>query len=301
MMGRFNPDLTPQPILHDIRRSGSSTDGLMAPMRHDVMPLTNINDTAMIDPKYISTSNAVDHTLTLSSFDLTTPVDPSFWPSQISTPPNQTGSSPLPCACLSLTYLTLNTLHTLNDFSFPQIVPSLRTATTTLSTLIHCPTCPLDPFSATQNLQSIVSLFKALVLRFNKVLLEVDAEATRLMQNSEKKPFRVGDNSAALAHLHTGTPDCPMGFNIQLEAREWSKIVKTALRTEVWGGGSNTKPLVELLAETEERQRRWHAEPDLWKEEMGHLKGGRKCAREGICEALGAEHIRRSIEELVWE
>lgn len=92
-----------------------------------------------------------------------------------------------------------------------------------------------------------------------------------------------------------------MGFDIQLEAREWSKIVKTALRTEVWGGGSNTRPLVGLLSETEERQRRWHADPGMWKDEMGHSSRVEDCVTGGSCEALGAEQIRRAIEGLAWE
>lgn len=235
--------------------------------------------------------------------NLTIPMEPSLSSLPPSVPPNQAdcASSPPPCACLSLTYLTLTHLHTLTTFAFPQIIPSLRTVTAALSTLIHCPTCPLDPFSAIQNLQSIVSLFKALVSRLNKVLLAVDDEAARLAQHGEKKLFRMGDSSAALAHLHTGTPDCPMGFLVQLEACEWRKIAKMALRTEVWGGGSNPQPLMELLAETEERQRRWHAEPERWREEMGHLRRHQDCGKEGACEALGAEHIRRSIEELMWD
>ena len=73
---------------------------------------------------------------------------------------------------------------------------------------------------------------KAVVERFNKVLIEVDREALRLEETGQKKPYRIGDNNPALQHLHTGTLDCPMGFNIEIEGKDWKKLVKTALKTE---------------------------------------------------------------------
>lgn len=168
--------------------------------------------------------------------------------------------------------------------------------------LIHCPQCPKEAFSAIQNIQSIVALFKAIVERFNKVLLEVDSEAIRLQQTGQKKPYRVGDSNPALYHLHTGTLDCPMGFNIELEAQDWKKIVKTALRTEVHGGGSNPRPLMDLIKETEARQKNWHSDKEFWNREKMNLFGGGKheCNETGSCEALGAEHIRRAIDSLDW-
>lgn len=137
--------------------------------------------------------------------------------------------------------------------------------------------------------------------RFNKVLLEVDAEASRLEQTNQKKSYRIGDNNPALFHLHTGNLDCPMGFNIDLEARDWKKLVKTALKTEVYGGGSNTRPLHDLLRESEVRQEKWHRDQSLWKEEMKHFpRQETDCDTTKGCEALGADHIRRAIDSLDW-
>lgn len=207
-----------------------------------------------------------------------------------------------PCTCLSLTYLTLTDLQTVPTFSFPQVIIPLRKAMTTVSSLIKCPVCPLDPFSAIQNVSSIVSLFKAIVERFSKVLHEVNLEATRLTQSGQKKPYRIGDNNPALSHLHTGTIDCPMGFNIELEPEVWKKLVKTALKTEMYGGGSNSTPLKLLLKETEERQQRWHNDPEFLGEQRRRLWGQEHCERDkSACESLGGEHIRRAIRMLDWE
>ena len=143
---------------------------------------------------------------------------------------------------------------------------------------------------------------KALVERFNRVLMEVDREATLLEAAGLKKPYRIGDNNPALFHLHTGSLDCPMGFNIELEPRDWRKLVKTALKTEVYGGGSNPRPLLDLVKESETRQEIWHRNRYAWSEEMAQIRPERQgCDPSQACEALGAEHIRRTIDNLKWD
>lgn len=245
--------------------------------------------------------------LTFHSFGFDQTIDPSLWdlqPVQTSTTQDVPSQSNIaPCTCLSLMYLTLTELQSVSSFSFPQVIIPLRKAMSALSDLIHCPHCPNEMFSAIQNIQSIVALFKAIVERFSKVLLEVDAEASRLEQGGQKKPYRIGDNNPALFHLHTGTLDCPMGFNIDLEPKDWRRIVKTALRTEIYGGGSSQRPLMDLLKEIELRQEKWHQEKKFWTEERRHIFGGyqHECGGSKSCEALGAEHIKRAIDRLPWD
>jgi hypothetical protein len=207
-----------------------------------------------------------------------------------------------PCTCLSLMYLTLSELQSVQSFHFPQVVIPLRKAMGILAELIHCPQCPKDNFSAIQNIASIVSLCKAIVERFNKVLIVIDKEAERLEQSGEKKPYRIGDNNPALHHLHTGTLECPMGFNIEIEAREFKRLAKTALRTEVYGNGSNPQPLLQLVKEAEQRQKRWHEDEENHCAEREHLFGKRTPGDTSKkCEALGAEQIRRMIGNLNWD
>jgi hypothetical protein len=173
---------------------------------------------------------------------------------------------------------------------------------TTISSLIHCPICPLDPFSAIQNVSSIVSLFKAILERFSKVLQEIHLECERLRTTGSKKPYRIGDNSPHLAHLHTGTLDCPMGFNVDLEPDAWKGLVKVALKGEVQGGGSNPAPLELLLEQAEARQRKWHSDTGFLREERRRIWGSQnECEGEhGSCKSLGSAHIRRAMEALDW-
>ncbi|RMZ69112.1 C6 finger domain [Pyrenophora seminiperda CCB06] len=279
------------PTLQDAQSSnGSSAHGAVTPSQ---------DDWSLSDPfgfsHFSNTAYATDPT-----------IDPSLWNLQCDVQANNPNSSSQgntgTCACLTTTWLTLTELQSIVAFPFPQVVIPLRKAQSALSDLIHCPECPKDSYSAIQNVQSIVSVMKAIVERFNKVLAEVDWEATRLEVAGQKKPFRIGDNNPALFHLHTDTPSCPMGFNVELEPQDWRKLVKTALRTEVHGGGSNPRPLLDLVKESETRQEMWHKDRYAWTEEMQQLHRGRQdCDPSQGCEALGAKHIRTTIENLNWD
>ncbi|KAF2833218.1 hypothetical protein CC86DRAFT_278989 [Ophiobolus disseminans] len=246
------------------------------------------------------------HTTPLPEIDFELPIDPSLWdnPAIIAPPPEDvtTRFALAPCTCLSLMYLTLTELQSIPSFAFPQVIVPLRKAMDVLSDLINCPQCPKDNFSAIQNISSIVALCKAIVERFSKVLIEIDAEAERLEQNGQKKPYRIGDSNPDLQHLHTGTLDCPMGFNIEIEPGDWKRLAKTALKAELYGKGSNPRPLLQLVTDAEERQKRWHE--DKWHQcvKNRHLFGGRHPSdAKKSCEALGADHIRRVVSNLKWE
>jgi hypothetical protein len=243
--------------------------------------------------------------LTISSLATEPPIDPSLWDNTIITPSlNELTdeAAMVPCSCLSLMYLTLSELQSVQTFHFPQVVIPLRKAMVALSDLIHCPQCPKDNFSAIQNISSIVALCKAIVERFSKVLTVIDAEAKRLEETGEKKSYRIGDNNPDLHHLHTGTLDCPMGFNIEIGAQDFKRMAKTALKTEIYGNGSNSRPLLQLVQEAEDRQKRWHGDLDMHCAEREHLFGKRTPEdAKRKCEALGADHIRHMINNLRWE
>ncbi|KAJ4380537.1 hypothetical protein N0V86_003894 [Didymella sp. IMI 355093] len=299
----------------------SSSFGLISPPEFaDALSGKEIYAQAQLDPSLagiygpsLPMTNLEQMHTHRSSFDHTPPIDPSLWNAQVisgtqpsyqtashETPPDQISLGP--CTCLSLTYLTLTDLQTVPTFSFPQVIIPLRKAMTTVSSLIHCLICPLDPFSAIQNVSSIVSLLKAIVERFSKVLQEIDLEAERLRTTGEKKHYRMGDNNPSLAHLHTGTLDCPMGFNIELEPGVWKTLVKTALKGEVEGGGNNPTPLKALLEEVEERQRKWHNDQGFLREERWRIWGKQgECEGDGgSCKSLGSERIRRAMDALDW-
>jgi hypothetical protein len=288
------------PELQDLASHGNSHLFSFPETRDETIPSPG--------PEYRSLRGITYICLPTLRFGLHTPVDPTLWYTQSSeshqlsdqgSPPDQHLMGP--CTCLSLSYLTLTELQSVSTFAFPQVIIPLRKAMDTVTSLIQCPVCPKEVFGAIQNLQSIVSLFKAIIERFSKVLDEVDAEAGRLEQSGLKKPYRIGDNSPGLQHLHTGTLDCPMGFSIEIESGDWKKLVKTALRTEIYGGGSNTRPLNLLLKETEVRQAKWHSDKGfLCDQRMRMLGANHDAVHKTVCAALGSDHLRMSIQNMNW-
>ena len=173
----------------------------------------------------------------------------------------------------------------------------------TASTMLRCEKCPREAFSTIQNVQSLSALLSAIAERFHKVLAEIDAEASRLELTGEKKPFRIGDFNPSTMHLHTATPDCPMGFNIELEAKDWRLLAKKALKTEVLGGGAQT-PFVTLLDEMEQRQHRWHTDINLHLEEREKLFGPQNCGanagKDAQCVKMVGS-IRQMVNRLAWD
>ncbi|PVI02044.1 hypothetical protein DM02DRAFT_317477 [Periconia macrospinosa] len=250
------------------------------------------------------------------SFD-PNPIDPSLWnltaptndpntpPQSTNIPTETTPSDTGPCSCLSLMYLTVSDLQTITNFSFPQVVPRLRSAITAASTILHCPICPKQPFAAIQNVQSLSALLSAIAERYHRVLTEIATAAERAEAAGEKKSFRVGDNSPENRHLHTGTPDCPMGFDIELAPKDWSRMCKAALKTEVLGGGKYQTPLVKLLDEMEERQHRWHEDKTTRSKERSDMFGtptGKCLGKDGeaLCMRM-ANSVRVMVSAMKWE
>ncbi|KAF1975059.1 hypothetical protein BU23DRAFT_87051 [Bimuria novae-zelandiae CBS 107.79] len=238
------------------------------------------------------------------------PIDPLLWEqqpsdsdfqSQANSTPGQPDTGP--CTCLSLMYLALSDLQSINNFSFPAVVPRIRATLNTASVMVHCIKCPTEMFSAIQNMQSLNSLLGAIAERFHKVLAEIDAEADRLEQSGMKKPFRVGDNSPENMHLHTGSTDCPMGYDIDLDPRDWRKLAKQMLKTEVMGGGHNPTSLVRLLEEVEERQHKWHFDKSMHAEERTRLFGAENMCKEGegaICLRMVGQ-LRNMVNQMKWD
>ncbi|KAL1792097.1 hypothetical protein ACET3X_009848 [Alternaria dauci] len=288
--------LTSPSLLQDVQSSdGSAGNEIITPQPHELIPQDQFEV-----PSGCNNAYTLDTTMDPLLWNLAPDIQPDIQPID-SHDTFSSQSNTGQCSCLTTTWLTLTELQAVVTFHFPQVVLPLRKAMTALSELIHCDQCPRESYSAIQNVQSIVSVMKAVVERFNRVLIEVDREAVRLEETGQKKPYRIGDNNPALLHLHTGTLDCPMGFNIEIEGKDWKKLVKTALKTEVYGGGSNPRPLLDLVKESETRQENWHNNRHSWSDEMKQLHGGRpECDNSGACEALGAQHIRRAIDNLRW-
>lgn len=136
------------------------------------------------------------------------------------------------------------------------------------------------------------------------MLAGIDAEAIRLEQNQERKPLRVGDNSPENMHLHTGSPHCPMSYELRLEAQDWKRLAKQMLKTEVLGEGRNPSSLLGSLDELEKRQHRWHQDKAMQTEERAQLFGAGSMCRDKGEDALCLKmigHVRIMVEQMNWD
>ena len=112
----------------------------------------------------------------------------------------------------------------------------------------------------------------------------------------------MGDMSVETLHLHTGGLDCPMGFEIELAAEEWRKLAKKVIKTEVLGKGKAPNPLINLVEQMEQRQKKWHTVGDYT--ERGHMFGDCREAmphnsREPVClRMIGG--VRMMIDGMDW-
>lgn len=240
--------------------------------------------------------------LKADSFELNPTIDPFLWnappnPSELpSTQPDQACTT-----CLSVMYLTMTELQNMSTFAFPAVIQPQRRAMQAASSMLQCQQCPTKMFTLLQSTHAVTTLLTAIAERFHRILKAIDEEAESLEQRGEKKSFRVGDNNPLVQHLHTGTPDCPMGFNILVEAAEWKSLAKKVIKTEVLGGGSNPLPFCTLLEQFEKRQERIHTSDSL-QEERRSMYGGPHCEHpeEPLCMKM-INHVRVMVENLQFE
>ena len=139
------------------------------------------------------------------------------------------------CICLSSIYLAITDLSALKDFAFPICLPQVRNALTVASVALKCPECPKTRATAVTNFMQLTTLLQLIAERYDRVLRAINDESDRAEEARETKHFRVGEHQTRRAHLHTGTADCPMGFNVELDPGEWRTLARKAVRQDVLG------------------------------------------------------------------
>lgn len=159
-----------------------------------------------------------------------------------------------PCSCLKELYAMLALFQSLPAPSFPSSRGPLLKATSLCRAVVRCPMCPQDYPSALQNLMLLTTLLPLVVHGYAKLLQHIHEQAAQ----GCAMMFRVGDSSQAAAHLHTGTPDCPMGFNIELDSDEWSAMARKVVKQDVYGNAQKVDCLLGVVEELEQRQHIWH-------------------------------------------
>ena len=135
-----------------------------------------------------------------------------------------------------------------------------------------------------QNTFMVSTLLSAIAERTNRVLVEIDAEADRTKSAGTTKSFRMGDNSPGTEFMHTGTLDCPVGFNVELGGEEWRNLAKKVVKAQFYGKSANAVSVAGLVERLRIRQSRWHNDPEMAKkhEDLFGLRGN--CRPDGTGE-----------------
>ncbi|TLD34609.1 hypothetical protein E2P81_ATG04774 [Venturia nashicola] len=199
-----------------------------------------------------------------------------------STPPTQ-------CACLTSMTETLSSLRSINPYSFPESLAPIRNALRASHSLLNCTICPQESTTAMQNIMFLATLLTSITDAYRALLTSIDSEAARALSTGEKKQFRIGDSDPQKAHLHTGTADCPMGFNIALSGSEWKMLTRKVVEGDIFVPASplleshqasqNEVTVLGLVKQLEERQLRWHENCEH--EHLAGTEGERCVPKEG--------------------
>lgn len=158
------------------------------------------------------------------------------------------------CSCLNELYATLGGFQPFPPPSFPLSRGPLTRATNLARSVVRCPFCPRDYPTALQNLMLMNTLLLLVTYGYAKLLTHIQERSA----HEERITYRVGDASQANAHLHTGTPDCPMGFTVELESEEWAAMARKVVKQDVFGNTQSIDCLIGVVEEMEQRQHIWH-------------------------------------------
>ena len=202
------------------------------------------------------------------------------------------------CTCLPTLYSYLSSFQSLPIPSFPLTLGILEKATTLSRDIVRCKECPKTHGSALQNLMLLCTLLALIVNEYSRLIAHIDDRAAR----EGTITMRMGDTSPERMHLHTGTPDCPMGFNLELSGAEWRKMARKAVKQAVAGSDHAIRgSFTGIIEELEQRQRTWHTKSGQ-AEQHGQCKD---CAQQEPSDAVGqstclhmVNNIRRSLQAL---
>lgn len=186
------------------------------------------------------------------------------------------------CTCLSTSYLTLAEISD-PEPRFPAHVPKLKNALRTASNVIECTVCPKQPLSAMQNIMMTTTLMTTIIEGYRKILKHIEFEASKAEAEGTSLSYRMGDSRPENWHLHTGTLDCPMGFNVDLDPAEFRMIAKKVVKADILGKPNAPAEVINImgLAERfEKRQHRWHAGESSSELRAHFAKAGDQCKPE---------------------
>ena len=226
-------------------------------------------------------------------------------PTQLQTSPSRighdnVGGGPTTCACLPKLYSTLGSFQSPPQPSFPYSMGLLRNAVCLGHTVVRCQICPQTYNTGVQNVMLLGTLVQMISNEYSKLLKHIEQRSA----NEGKITFRVGEHSFSWDSRHTGTPDCPMGIDIDLSGAEWQMLARKAVRQGVLGGSNSTESLMALVDAMRERQHSLHRGYCPNRHIAGHEHNVTKHAHDGglangVCLTVTfIDQLRKSIEAL---
>lgn len=224
---------------------------------HDVsFPNTiEVEDLSLFNQTEILKYGLTNKQLPIASF-------PDEMPCDINSPAEEPclATTDISCSCLANIYLSITNVQSSSHMGFPFALGPLRAGLITADKLLACDRCTNELSSVQQNILLLNALLSAIAAGFDKLLRSINAEASRAQNENAKKKVCMGDTSVQNIHLHTGSPDCPGAFFVELDAQEWSNVAKRVVRKEIFDD-HGTLTLEKLLSNLENRQREWHQYP----------------------------------------
>ena len=165
------------------------------------------------------------------------------------------------CMCLSNMYLASSSIPADHTYMFPHTLGSLRVALGKANEILTCKKCNegTETSAVRQNTNFVLTLVSSLGCAFDRLLRYIDAEAKAVSESGLKKQFAMGDTSPHLMHLHTGTDDCPMRFDVELDGTEWRKFAFRATKAQIDDKRDGRLTLESLVDALQTRQQTWHA------------------------------------------
>ena len=226
-------------------------------------------------------------------------------PTQLQTSPSRIGhdnigGDPTTCACLPNLYSTLASFQSPPQPSFPYSMGLLRNAVRLGHTVVRCQICPKTYNTGVQNVMLLGTLVQMISNEYSKLLKHIEQRSA----NEDKITFRMGEHSLSWDSRHTGTPDCPMGINIDLSGAEWQMLARKAVRQGVLGSSNGTDSLMALIDAMRERQQSLHEGYCPDRQIAGHEHNVTKNAHDGglandVCLTVTfIDQLRKSLEAL---
>ena len=210
------------------------------------------------------------------------------------------GGAQTTCACLPNLYSTLASFQSLPQPSFPYSLGLLKNAVRLGHGVVLCQICPTTYNTGVQNAMLLGTLVQLILNEYAKLLKHIEQRAA----NEERIAFRFGEQSTSLDSRHTGTPDCPMGINIDLSGEEWQMLARKAIRQGVLGRSNSADSLAALIDAMKERQKTLHQQYLSDTHSTGHGQNVARNAPDGgpandVClQITFIDQLRKSLEAL---